>query len=151
MAALGALKATTGTYAEAQDQITKVGPVIYNTPAPASYNTAGAVTYLASDLIGGIIVRDPNGSPRTDVLPTAALMVTAMSESIPARVGDTIFFLIINGSSGANTITITAGTGGALDANQNSAAAAIQQNSSKEIALRLTSVTKGSEAYVFYC
>jgi hypothetical protein len=150
MANLGAVKSTTGTFADAQDQIIKTGPVIQNTPAPASYNTAGPVTYLASDIIGGCIVRDPNGAPRTDVLPTAALMVAAMSESIPARVGDTVWCLIINGSSGANTITLTAGAGGALDANQNSASAAIQQNSSKEIQIRLTNVTKGSEAYVFY-
>jgi hypothetical protein len=130
MTALGGGAKTSGSFEETREQFVKTGPVIQNTPPPASYNTAGAVTYLASDIIGSIIVRDPNGAPRTDVLPSAALMVQAMGEHATARIGD---------------------TGGALDPNQNSASAAIQQNTSKEIAIRLANVTKGSEAYVFYC
>jgi hypothetical protein len=142
MTALGGGAKTSGAFEETREQFVKTGPVIQNTPPPASYNTAGVVTYLASDIIGSIVVRDPGGAPRTDVLPSAALMVQAMGEHTSARIGDTIWCLFINGSSGNNTITLTGGSGGTLDANQ---------NSSKEICIRLTNVTKGSEAYVFYC
>jgi hypothetical protein len=151
MTALGGGAKTTGSFEETREQFVKTGPVIQNTPPPPSYNTAGAVTYLSSDILAGIVVRDPAGAPRTDVLPTAALMVQAMGEHTSARIGDTIWCLFINGSSGNNTITLTGGTGGTLDPNQNSASAAIQQNSSKEVCIRLTNVTKGSEAYLFYC
>lgn len=151
MPALGAVAATTGTYADTQDQVVKTGPYIQNTPTPASYATAGNQTYTVADIIGTIIVRT-SGADRVDVLPTAALMVAALGGNgphAPARVGDTVYCLIINGGT-TNKITITGGAGGTLDPNQNAATAIIPQNTSKEIAIRLTATAIGSEAYVFY-
>jgi hypothetical protein len=116
-------------------------------PAPASISTASAVTYTAAQMLGGIIVRDPNGASRSDVLPTAALLVAAVSGAI---VGDRIVTRIINGADAAETITVTVGTGGAFDANQTSASQVIGQNTSKDCIIRLTVVTPGSEAYVVY-
>ena len=155
MAALGAIANTSGVFEETRDQIIKTGPVVQNTPAPASINTAGAVSYTGAQFIGSIVVRNANGASRTDVLPTAADMVATMSDvkAASARIGDTLWCLFINAAPFASsyTITMTAGAGGALDPNQDSTSAIVQAGSSKEIAIRLTNVTKGSEAYTFYC
>jgi len=115
--------------------------------APASYATAGPQTYTAADILSRTIVRDPAGASRTDVLPTAALLVAALPG---VRVGDTIDCLITNGADAAETITITAGTGGGFDANQTAASRVIGQLGQKIIRIRFTNVTAASEAYVAY-
>jgi predicted RecA/RadA family phage recombinase len=114
---------------------------------PASYATAGAQTYTAADILGGTIVRDPNGAARTDTLPTAALLVAAIPG---AKVGDTVDVLIVNGADAAETLTLAAGAGGAFDANQTAASRVIPQLASKLVRVRLTNVTASSEAYVVY-
>jgi len=81
------------------------------------------------------------------VLPTAALLVAALPG---VRVGDVIDCLITNGADAAETITITAGTGGGFDANQTAASRIIGQNSSKLVRIRFTNVTLTTEAYVAY-
>lgn len=121
---------------------------LYSRPTVTSDATAGARTYTAAEVIGGIIVRDPNGAGRTDTLPTAALLVAALDRP---RVGDTLTLAIINGADAAETITLNAGTGGGFDTNQTAASRVIPQNSSKDVYIRLTNVTAGSEAYVVYC
>lgn len=110
--------------------------------------TAGARTYTAAEILGGLIVRDCAGGSRSDVLPTAALLVAAMDKP---KVGDVIRCYIVNGSDAAETITIGAGTGGGFDTNQTAASRVIPQNSSKDIYIRITGVASGSEAYVVYC
>jgi predicted RecA/RadA family phage recombinase len=118
-----------------------------SSPAPASYATAGPQTYTAADILGRTIVRDPNGASRTDVLPTAALLVAALPG---VRIGDTVDCLIINGADAAETITLNAGSGGGFDANQTAASRLIGQNASKVVRIRFTNVTAASEAYVVY-
>lgn len=116
----------------------------------ASYATAGAQTYTAEDILGGLIVRDCAGGSRSDVLPTAALMVAAVAKAFGvAEVGMRFKCHIINGSDQAETITIGEGTGGSWDANQNSAKT-IAQNAKGDVYIELTNVTSGSEAYVVY-
>lgn len=115
--------------------------------APASYATAGAVTYTAADILTGLIVRDCNGAARTDVLPTAALLVAALPD---AKVGDIVQCEVLNGSDAAETITINAGAGGGYDPNQTAVSRVVPQNSSKTVRIRLTNVTPGAEAYVAY-
>lgn len=115
--------------------------------APASYNTAGAQTYTAANVLSGLIVRDCAGAGRTDVLPTAALLVAALPG---AKVGDIIECRVINGSDAAETLTIDAGVGGTYDANQTAASRVIPQNTSKVLRIRLTNVTAAAEAYVAY-
>lgn len=122
--------------------------VIHSEGAPTSDATVGARTYTAAEILGGIIVRDPNGASRSDVLPTAALLVAAIPG---ATIGDVIDCLIINGADAAETITIGAGAGGGFDANQVAASRLISQNASKLLRIRLTNVTAASEAYVAYC
>jgi hypothetical protein len=118
-----------------------------NEGTPASYATAGAQTYSAADILSGIIVRDCAGAGRSDVLPTAALLVAAVTG---AQVGDELQCIIVNGSDAAETLTIGAGTGGAFDANQTVASRVIPQNASKVLTIRLTNVSTGTQAYVAY-
>lgn len=121
--------------------------VLFQGGAPASVATAGAGTYTAAQVLGGIIVRDCAGASRTDTFPTAALLVAA----IPGvSVGDTLRVHIINGSDAAETITLAAGSGGGFDTNQTTASRVIGQNASKDVYVRITAVASGSEAYVLY-
>lgn len=94
--------------------------------------TAGVVTYAASELVGGLILRDPNGGNRSDVTPTAALIVAA----IPcAAVGDTFNFDIRNTADAAETITVTAGAGVTL-----SGTMTIAQNNTRRFRAVVTNV-----------
>lgn len=127
--------------------ITRTGSLIRAQGAPTSLATAGAATYTIAQLLTGIIVRDCAGAGRTDVLPTAALLVAGISG---CAVGDTIECLIINGSDAAETLTIDAGSGGGYDTNQTAASRVVPQNSSKLLRIRVTDVTASSEAYVAY-
>ena len=104
--------------------------------------TAGALTYTAAMLLGGIILRDPNGAGRSDVTPTAALLVAAIPG---AAVGQAFEFTIRNTADAAETITVTAGTGTTL-----SGTMTIAQNNSKRFLAVLTNVTSGAEAYTVY-
>lgn len=119
-------------------------PVVNENPAATSLATAGAETYTAAQLLGGSIVRDPNGASRTDTLPTAALLVAAIPG---AKVGDVIRTYIVNGADAAETITLQAGAGGTFDVNQTAASRIIAQNASKLLHIRLTNVTAAAEAY----
>jgi hypothetical protein len=84
-----------------------------NACAPATITTAGAVTYTAAQLLNGLIFRDPNGASRSDVTPTAALIVAALEERRPGRThaGTSFCCVIKNDADAAETITVTAGTG----------------------------------------
>jgi hypothetical protein len=117
-------------------------------PTVTSDATAGARTYTAAEILGGIIVRDCAGAGRSDVLPTAALLVAAMEKP---RIGDVLRVYIVNGSDAAEAITIGAGTGGTFNANQTATSRVIPQNASKDICIQITGVAPGSEAYVVYC
>jgi hypothetical protein len=107
---------------------------------PVTYTTAGAVTYTAADLLGGLILRDPNGAIRSDVTPTAALIVASMSG---AEVGSSYEVDLRN--AGAFTVTLTAGTGVTL-----SGTMTIAQNNTKRFRLVVTNATAGAEAVTLY-
>lgn len=107
--------------------------------------TAGAETWTAAQVLGGLIRRDCNGAGRTDTLPTAALLVAALPG---ARVGDVIKVKVINDSDAAETLTLQAGSGGSFA--QVAASRIVAQNQSKELWIRLTNVGAGTEAYAAY-
>lgn len=119
---------------------------VFTQPAPTSINTAGNATYTAAQLLTGMILRDANGGNRTDVLPTAALLVAAMGQS--AIVGASFDFLIVNTSGAANTVQITMGSGGASGGG--AVLSTIAQSTSRWFTVRLTNVTAGAEAYTVY-
>lgn len=103
---------------------------------------AANVAYTVAQLLGGLLLVDPNGAARNNTLPGAADLVAAIEG---ADVGTAFEVLIRNTADAAETITVVAGVGGAI-----SGTATIAQNNSKKFLIVLTSVTPGSEAYTAY-
>lgn len=114
----------------------------------AVITTAGAATYLSADILKGVVLRDPTGASRTDVLPTAALLVAALDTLGRAVVGHTFEFTVYNQADAAETVTLQAGAGGTLTSL--ASAAAIAQNGSKRYRIRITNVTSAAETYLVY-
>lgn len=115
----------------------------------STITTAGAVTYTAAQLLGGQINRDPNGAGRSDVTPTAALLVAALraqAQQYGVQLAQTAYFefVIQNDADAAETITVTAGTGCTLATNHTMT---IAQNNSKRFGVLVTETKSGSEAY----
>lgn len=104
--------------------------------------TAGNRTYTIAELIGGLILRDPAGSNRSDVTPTAAAIVAGIAGCI---VGSAVECTIRNTADAAETITITAGAGVTL-----SGTMTIAQNNSKRFVAVVTNAGSGTEAVSFY-
>jgi hypothetical protein len=106
--------ATTCTiYAVADAVEIGAAPGIFNTVVTTD-TTAGVRTYTAAELLGGIILRDPNGGNRSDVTPTGTEIQTALVDagvSAGNIVGKTFLFTIRNTANGAETITLTNGVG----------------------------------------
>lgn len=105
--------------------------------------TAGANTYTAAEILKGILLRDPAGADRSDVLPTAALMVAAVPD---AYVGQTIEFAMINNADADEVVTVTAGAGGTLAPTS----ITLGRNQSKKFILTFTNVGAATEAYTVY-
>ncbi|HEY2531890.1 MAG TPA: hypothetical protein VGJ20_28845 [Xanthobacteraceae bacterium] len=140
----------TGVSSEAQDQANRLGnPLVQTLPQPASYSGT-PITYLASDIIGSIIVHNTGATASTGNLPSAANLIAAIpgGQGGRCRVGDTVECLITNTGSTGN-LTIALGSGGSFDSNQSSAA--IAAGTSKVLAFRVTNPTPGSEAFTVYC
>lgn len=107
-------------------------PIITQTTVTTD-TTAGAVTYTAAQLLGGLILRDPNGAGRSDVTPTAALIIAALPEY---QVGSSFEFVIRNDADAAETITLTAGSGVTL-----SGTMTIAQSNAKRFLAVITSAS----------
>ncbi len=106
----------------------------------STITTAGAATYTAAQLLGGLILRDPNGAGRSDVTPTAALLVAALTSPV---VGQSFEFTIRNTADAAETITVTAGAGATL-----SGPMTIAQNNSRQFLVVIDNVA--TPAYTLY-
>lgn len=105
--------------------------------------TAGANTWTAAELLKGVLLRDPTGGDRSDVLPTAALLVAAAPD---AWVGQTFEFTMINNSDADEVITVTAGVGCTLAPTS----ITLGRNQAKKFVALLTNVTAAAEAYTVY-
>ena len=105
-------------------------------------STAGAATYTAAELIGGLILRDPAGADRSDVSPTAALIVAAIAG---AAVGSSFEFVIRNTADADETITLTAGAGVSL-----SGTMTVKRYNSRRFLAVCTNVGAGTEAVTIY-
>jgi hypothetical protein len=99
----------------------------------STITTADVVTYTAAQLLGGLILRDPNGGARSDVTPTAALIIAAMKQ---AGVGNAFEFTIRNDADASETITVTGGTDVTL-----SGTMTIAQNNMKRFLCLVTAST----------
>jgi len=100
--------------------------------------TAGDVTYTAAQILGGMILRDPNGGARADLFPTAANIIAAIKQ---AGAGNAFVVTIRNTADAAETITMTTNTGLTL-----SGTMTIAQNNSKAF---LAIVTSGTTVTIY--
>ena len=122
-----------------QNGVTRLGSlelregICVENKAVTTLTTAGVVAYTAAQIIGGLILRDPNGAGRADTVPTAANLIAALNKP---TVGASFEFTIRNTANGAETITVTTATGATL-----SGTMTIEQNNSKRFMVVLTSPT----------
>jgi hypothetical protein len=114
---------------------------IYPYQVASTIVTAGAGTYTAAQLLGGIILRDPTGAARTDTMSTAALLVAAMPG---VQIGSSFVFTVRNTADAAETITVAAGTGGTT-----SGTMTIAQTYGKSFLVVITAVA-GTPTYTVY-
>ncbi len=105
-------------------------------------NTAGNVTYNPSQFWGGIIRRDPNGSNRSDVTPTADSFFT---NTLYVQVGSSYKFSIENTADAVETITLTAGTGVTLVGSMT-----IGQGEIRQFLFRMDNIGSGTRAASIY-
>jgi len=110
-----------------------INDVVKSITTVTTKTTNAAVTYTAAELVGGLILRDPNGNDRSDVTPTATQIVGAISGCV---VGSSFRFIIRNTADENETITLTAGTGVTL-----SGTMTIAQNYSREFLAVVTNVS----------
>lgn len=79
----------------------------------SNITTAGAGTYTAAQLVGGIITRDPTGAGRTDTTATGAeLEAEIIAQGMALANDDVIICYVINTADAAETITLAAGASG---------------------------------------
>lgn len=106
-------------------------------------NTAGANTWSAAEMIGGMLLRDPNGADRSDVTATAAQIVAGIAGAI---VGSSFEFVIKNTADGDEVITLTAGAGVTLSPTS----ITIRRGYSHRFRAVCTNVGSGTEAVTIY-
>lgn len=119
-------KPTVFTDLQAAGQFTQKATVTTKT-------TASAVTFTAAEVVGGLILRDPNGAGRADLVPTVASLFAELGS--PVKIAGLSFdFTIRNTADAAETITLTTNTGWTL-----SGTMTIAQNNSKTFRVVFTS------------
>jgi len=137
--------------AEAEDDLATVllcGPVPAITAVPwqqatvTTKTTAGAVTYTAAELLGGLVLRDPNGANRSDVSPTAALIVAGIQGVVASSCFE---FEIRNTADGDEVITLTAGAGVTLSGDMT-----VKRYNSRRFLAVVTNAGSGTEAVTIY-
>ena len=100
--------------------------------------------FTAAELIGGLILRDPAGADRTDVTPTAADIVGAITN---ATVGTSFEYYMKNNADDNENLTISAGSGVSLVNNDSINIGKMQTGTYLVV---ITNVTAGSEAVSIY-
>ena len=123
------------------DGVMATGKPLADYATVSTVTTAGVVTFTAAQILGGVILRDPNGAGRSDVFPTAANLLAALKG---AKVGTSFNVHIRNTADAAETITMQTNTGTTI-----SGTATIAQNNAKTFRGVFTNVTN-SPAVVFY-
>jgi len=133
IAGIGSVAKSTGTHVQIKNGQLLVNGAEFKKTTVATVNTASAVTLTAAQLLGGLILEDPNGGAVTVTTPTATLIVNAIAE---CKVGSSFEFTIRNTADAAEAITVAAGTGVTI-----SGTATIGQNNSKRFLVAVTAVT----------
>jgi hypothetical protein len=126
----------------------KISPLFHNTVglygSEQTVTTAGDAQYSPANLLGLVVLRDPNGGNRTDTLPDADDLVAAITG---AYVGMAFYITIHNNADAAETIQIAAGVNCDLHP---AAPSTIAQNKSQTFLIILENVGTGTEAYAAY-
>ncbi|MGL5131298.1 MAG: hypothetical protein ACRC78_02160 [Planktothrix sp.] len=99
---------------------------------PVLIATAGPATYTAAQILTGLVLRDPAGASRSDVTPTAALIVAAIPNAV---IGSVFEFVLKNEADAAETITVTAGAGVTLAGTMT-----IAQNNQRRFRAQITAI-----------
>lgn len=110
------------------------GGFIHRNTTASAIATAGAGTYTAAHLQGGIIARDPAGGARTDTTATALLIIAGLGLD---NDGDTAQCWVINTADAAEVITLAGGT----DVTFSNVGQTIAQNESVLLLIRRASAT----------
>lgn len=99
-----------------------------------------AVTFTAAELLGGLILRDPNGDDRADLVPTAAQIIAALDTPV---VGTSFEFTIRNTSNAGSgeTITLTPDTGATVTISGTATIVRLQTKRFKAVVTSGTAVT----------
>ncbi len=105
---------------------------------PSEVVTAGAATFTIAQLLTGFVRRDPTGSSRADLVPTAALMVAGIEGVF---IGATFDFTIENTGSVGEVITVTTATGVTLDGSMT-----IDGGNLRHFRVEFTGVASGAQA-----
>jgi len=110
---------------------------------PTAVSTDAATTLTTAAVLGGLIVRSGATAGRTDTLPTAAQLVTAVGNFLV--IGSVIEFDVRNTSG--QTITVAVGTGITSAAGNTLTIATL---STRKFVLVFTGVATGSESATLY-
>lgn len=116
--------------------------LLYPTVTPTTINTDAVVTYTTAQVLSGLILRNITTTARTDVMPTAALLVAAVEG---AQANTAFYFTLKNTTSTSHVITVAAGTGGTT-----SGTMTIDYLTLRQFLVVFTNTTPGSEAYTLY-
>ena len=106
------------------------GPLFNRQVEAVVVAVVGVKTYTAIELSRGLIMRDPAGGARTDVTPTAVLLLAADPAAYP---GKAFKFTVRNTADAAETITMAGGVGVTT-----SGTMTIVQNNTKEFMMVVT-------------
>lgn len=115
---------------------------VAETTTISTINTAGNVTYSATQMFSGIITRDPNGASRTDTTATAAQIVAEMNNPV---VGSSFHFTLDNSADADETVTILTGLGVTIEGSSS-----VDQGGHRTYNVVVTNVTLLSEAVTMY-
>ena len=113
---------------------------LLNVLTVSTVTTTSNVTYTPAQVMGGLILRDPNGADRADKVPLATDLAAAFGTDVVAgfTAGQAFEFTVRNTADAVETITLTANTGITT-----SGTMTIAQNNSKRFLLVMSSATAG--------
>ena len=124
------------------------GGTVRDTRTVTTITDKAAATYTAAQVLTGIIVSDTRGTDRTDVLPTAALLVAALP-SDQRRAGASFLLAVESSAPAGGALALNgAATGVTYGSN---CGTSIPTNEGMIVLLTVTTATSGSEAVRATC
>ena len=113
---------------------------------PAQITTAGAATYTIAQMLAGLILRDPAGANRSDVTPSAVLLVAAFKTPYVGLGFEFDLWNQTDWAAASEVITVTAGAGCTLSPT----AITLTRGERKRFIVEVTNIGSGTEAYTMY-